>query len=274
MNNGPVEIEVFSTNDFEFGINKKRKCKYKIFNPHHTKGLVVYIPGFGVDLGEYTEVFCKKISEKFSLATMSVEYFCIHCRPSIGAEIEFELEDINQFSGILAQEQGKDTIEKIVTYTEKNNIRINANASLKPKKGEYQNFGILAAIDTINCIKDATDKFSFNKNNIILIGSSYGGYIANIATKIYPGLIRAVFDNSSWAQPNLAYVVGRELNKPEFILKISEKLSLNLFVKSPWTLKANLPNSFSGDKYLIRSFDYGQVKQMFNNGGGDTFYIF
>ena len=268
------EVSVATTSDFEFGVNKRRACTYRIYNQQYTGGLVVYIPGFGADLGKYTEIFCQKISEQYKVACLSVEYFCIHCRPEIGAEIEFEPEDIDKIAAVLKQSQGTTYLERLINYTETAQIALTATASLKPAKGEYQNFGILAALDLINCLKDAVGRFALNKNNIILIGSSYGGYLANLVTKIYPGLIRAVFDNSSWANPNLWYVAGRELNTPEFIFRRSEKLTLHLFVKSPWTLKEGLPNSFTREKAAIRSFTQDQVQQMAVQGGLDTFYVF
>jgi len=83
-----------------------------------------------------------------------------------------------------------------------------------------------------------------------------------------------VFDNSSWANPNLSYVVGRELNRPEFILNATENIAIQLFVKSPWTLTRGLPNSFFDDRFLIRSFAEDQIRQMAEQGGTTTCYLF
>lgn len=269
-----IEISIAATSDFEFGVNKRRNCIYHIYNQQYTNGLVVYIPGFGADLGSYTENFCKKISEKYKIACLSVEYFCLYCRPEIGAEIEFEPEDKAKIATIIQTCQGKTYIDRLIDCTEKKKSALTAIASLKPKNEEYQNFGIMATLDIINCLKDAVDRFALDRNNIILIGSSYGGYLANLVTKIYPGLIRAVFDNSAWANPNLRYVVGRELNLPELGLQVTDKLTLHLYVKSPWTLKEGLPNSFAREKIAIRSFTQDQIQQMAAQGGLDTFYVF
>ena len=268
------EVKVATTNDFEFGVNKQRNCTYRIYNQQYNHGLVVYIPGFGADLGSYTENFCKKISDQYQIACHSVEYFCMYCRPEIGAELEFEQEDITKIAAIIQASQGRTYVERLIDYTEKQNSAMTAIASLKPKNEEYQNFGIMAALDIINCLKDAVGRFALNRNNIILIGSSYGGYLANLVTKFYPGLVRAVFDNSGWATPNLRYVVGRELNLPELGLQVTDKLTLHLYVKSPWTLKEGLPNSFAREKVAIRSFTQDQIQQMAAQGGLDTFYVF
>lgn len=62
-------------------------------------------------------------------------------------------------------------------------------ASLLPGNNEYQNLGILASLDVLNAISDAVDRYDLDFDNIIITGSSYGGYIANLVTKIAPGYI-------------------------------------------------------------------------------------
>lgn len=270
-----MQIEKFeTTHDFELIPNgSKRKSKYKICSPSSGKGLVVYIPGFGADLGGYTESFCEKISQNYERFTaMSVDYFCMKSRPEIGAKISFEVEDRVASNTTTLRE---DEIIPFLLNKSKTSSHVSVfNAGLNPPEGEYQNFGLMAAIDIINACNHAIKKFDLDENNIILIGSSYGGYIANLVTKIAPGLIRAVFDNSSWAKVNLSYVVGRELMSPEYRVKLSEKLFLNLFVKSPWTLKSSLPNSLSNEKLAIRNFDKSDLTRMKSYGGDRTCYLF
>lgn len=269
------QVEIPSSNDFEFGINRTRKILYRIYNQKSNSGLVVYIPGFGNDLGEYTDIFCKKIAEKYNIATIAVEYFCINCRLNVGADIEFQTSDIERIERLTGNTVNQNDIwASLIDYSNTNSTKISITASLRPKRDEYQNFGILASLDILNAIHDAVRRYSLNEDNIILIGSSYGGYLANLVSKISPGYVRAVFDNSSWANPNLSYIVGRELNRPEFILTATENLTLQLFVKSPWTLTRGLPNSFFDDKFLIRSFSEDQIRQMAEQGGTTTSYLF
>ena len=84
-----------------------------------------------------------------------------------------------------------------------------------------------------------------------------------------------MLDNSSWDQPSLRYVVGREIKHPEDAIFISPWIKANLYVKSPWTLSPNLPNSFLTHRYEIRSFGNTQLKQMAAQGGSDsTMFIF
>lgn len=179
-------------------------------------------------------------------------------------EIRKEIPDFNE------KDWNKE-LEKYAEYTKKELI---FSAGLSPTNNEYQNFGILAAIDIINAINDALQRYRIDKNNITLIGSSYGGYLANLVTKNKPGAIRLVLDNSSWAKPNLSYIVGREINSPEFIYSIKNKIKLQLYVKTPWTLKDSGSNRFTGAVKEIRSFTIDQVKQMARQGASNTEYIF
>lgn len=263
----------FTTNDFELNPNsiKERTTSYIITNARKGNGLVVYIPGFGGDLGDYTQTFCKKVSESHpEYSAMSIEYFCIHSRPNVGAEVTFEVSDKINVNPQYSNLSTDDFYQEIIRLSQSKPLRV--SGSLTPPNGEYQNFGIMAAVDIINAILDAVERYQIDMNNIILVGSSYGGYVANLITKISSGLIRAVFDNSSWANPNLAYVTGRELNRPEFSQRINSNLALSLFVKSPWTLKSNMPNSFEAGKYAIRCFNPVDLEVMRNSGGQKTIY--
>ena len=143
------------------------------------------------------------------MSVMTVEYFCMGSRPDVGAKIEYEYEDMEAIKALLYS-TNTESMADFCSFVEKGAHNVDINASLLPARGEYQNFGILAALDVLNAIRDAVVRYHVDINNIIIIGGSYGGYIANLVTKIIPGYIRAVFDNSSWANPNLQYVVGRE----------------------------------------------------------------
>ncbi|WP_163353072.1 DUF2920 family protein [Desulfovibrio sp. JC010] len=261
-----------TSNDFELN-GRDRKVSYNLYGSENKNGLVVYIPGFGADLGDYTDVFCKKISSKYNLAALSVEYFGINSRPNVGAKIDLEIEDRNLVQRLVGH-YGDDWAKDVVEFAGKTGQFINLTGSLTPSRGEYQNFGLLPALDILNSIRDAVMRYDINENNIILIGSSYGGYLANMVSKIAPGYLRAVFDNSSWAVPNHRYLVGRELGQPEFAVMLDDMVRLNLFVKSPWTLKPGLPNSLEKGKLEIRSFSPMGLADMAAQGAGDTCYFF
>lgn len=269
------KISFNTSSDIELYPNKKdqRKTNYTIYGANKNKGLVVYIPGFGDDLSDYRNKFCKKINEKYDLTSMTVDYFCIGVRESTGAKVYFENEDIKFIKKSIPDFTIENYLQYFEYYAENNATITTFKATLKPSNEEYQNFGILAALDIINAIKDAVERFKLDKNNITLIGSSYGGYLANMITKIIPGEIKLVLDNSSWANPNYNYIVGRETNSPEFFYLFGNNLKLVVFAKTPWTLKPNLNNSFEKCRVEIRSFNNKQIEQMATQGATTTNYV-
>lgn len=282
--NGFCAVSFETNEDFELGgPHNNRRTQYQIYNKGSKKGVVVYIPGFGSDLGGYAEAFCKRIAEKYDLSVMHVDYFCMFSRPGYGADVNFELPDqlsvkkqIIDNGGIPSDEihRNLEIINNICRLKNRKQILV---ASLVPKNGDYQNFGIMAALDVLNAVKDAVKRFCLDENKIILIGSSYGGYIANLVTKVAPGYISAVFDNSSWAKPNFLYLAGRELNfhTGEYEANLTDNIILRLYVKSPWTLISGLPNSMEKSRLSIRSFDYNQLQMMADRGASNsTLYFF
>nr|ELN8688556.1 DUF2920 family protein [Campylobacter coli] len=59
------------------------------------------------------------------------------------------------------------------------NFKLNFTSTFIPPNGDYQNFGIMAAIDHINVLKDLVKKFPNFKNlPKIYGGGSYGGYLS------------------------------------------------------------------------------------------------
>ena len=57
--------------------------------------------------------------------------------------------------------------ENFVQLCEEKKQSVTINASIVPPKNEYQNFGIVAALDVVNAIKDAVERYGINPNNII-----------------------------------------------------------------------------------------------------------
>ncbi|MBF0033204.1 DUF2920 family protein [Citrobacter freundii] len=257
-----------------------RTCSYHICNPKKDNLLVVYIPGFGGDLGNYSKGLCEKIADKYNLTTMTVEYFCYHSRPNVGGKISFSALDIMHINNIARQfsiDESTPLATKLSLINEASkacNKTSKIFAMIEPKNNEYQNFGLLPALDIINAINDVRSNFDMGNSKIILIGSSYGGYIANMVEKIAPGMVDAIIDNSSWSAPNMKYIIGRELDNTELHQRLDSHVIMGLYVKSPWTLTNNLPNTLSKSRIKMRSFDSEQISQMIHQGGGDCLYVF
>ncbi|MGL4449071.1 MAG: DUF2920 family protein, partial [Aeromonas sp.] len=248
----PITEHIAACPDFELNAFADRQCNYQLYNAAQAnQGLVVYIPGFGADAGAYSEKFCQAIASEYQLATMQVDYFCAKVRPNSGAEFSFTGADLDTLQTITQTQQTSYSLAQLQTLLHDNprlpSQPIELHATLTPPNGHYQNFGVMAALDILNSIAHAIMQHGVNQNNIILIGSSYGGYLANLATKFRPGLIRAVFDNSSSAHANLSYIIGKEIGEPEFKVDFRQ-IIINSHLISPWTLSAEQPNTFNASR--------------------------
>lgn len=271
-----------TTPDFELGFEHcSRDTDYLIAQPGEpAKGLVVYVPGFGEDAGDYRQKFCLRVAEKYGLAAMTVDYHCFYSRPDVQNSTVYEAEDVALIEKLFMANKlpfAGNSIEEGVAilnqHLAKSNRKASITATLIPGKDEYQNGGVLQALDIINAVGHAIEQYDIPVDNIILVGSSYGGYIANLATKFAPNTFRAVFDNSSWAQPNFIYIVGREYGKEEFIHNTHSHISTKFFLRTAWTLRKGLPNTFDGKRFYVRTFSEEQIGQ-FAAYQPETYYYF
>ena len=134
-----------------------------------------------------------------------------------------------------------------------------------PPFDEYQNFGVLQALDHINVLMEIQKSdFEFiDSYPTILMGSSHGAYIANLVAKIIPSKIDCVIDNSSYVNPPIKYICGKYVNPldPEYMIKYPNVI-VNCFVKTHWRKDADSFYNYSKDRELIRSLSYKNHNEM------------
>lgn len=283
--------------DFELGIKRENPLRYTLTLPDNAepKGLVFVIPGFGEDSNsEYSKKLREFIADKYSLASTSVMYHAIQSRPANGGQIGFEDNDIelltkklHQYGSPIANNiaENVDLLDRAMTKAKAEN-RCNINtlylnqyellsASIYPAQGEYQNFGVIQALDHLYVLGELLQSVAFDKGNIIAFGSSHGGYIANLMAKFAPNSFSAVLDNSSYACAPMPYIVGRQLGCHEFLATMTMNIAIACFVASPWRLYPNEKNFFSEDRQRIRSFLFDEdIKSMAVYGETKTQYRF
>ncbi|EKD6905375.1 DUF2920 family protein, partial [Campylobacter coli] len=129
------------------------------------------------------------------------------------------------------------------------------SATFIPSRGEYQNFGIMAAIDHINALKDLVKRFpKFADLPKIYGGGSYGGYLSLLIAKIAPWYVDGVVDNSGSALPPLNYILGREMEHSygDYYEDFPHNRII-FFLKTHWTRKENSPYFFNNENYFIRT---------------------
>ncbi|EPX1986963.1 DUF2920 family protein, partial [Campylobacter jejuni] len=134
------------------------------------------------------------------------------------------------------------------------NFKLNFTSTFIPPNGDYQNFGIMAAIDHINALKDLVKRFpKFADLPKIYGGGSYGGYLSLLIAKIAPWYVDGVIDNSGTVLPLLECIIGKDLSRPEFFFSDLNKL-VGMFIKTYWTREdERLSYFFTNENYMIRS---------------------
>jgi len=261
------EDSIISTNDFELNIARDNKLTYKYSYPENTKlkGFVFIIPGFGADSdNEYGDNLRNYIAKTFGVVAVNVFYHCFYSRPNNGATIIADETDqealINEIKkhdiDFSDKDQIEEILEKLNTKLVGNDSKVYLPMTIMPKNNEYQNFGILQALDHLNVLCSLEKKgFDFESNySTTLLGSSHGAYIAYLCAKLSPNKIDTVIDNSAYVKPNFKYITGKEIShlKPECRMPYSDNIIFNCFVKTNWTLNKSLNNYFCDDRYMIR----------------------
>lgn len=279
--------EISSCDDIELGI--KRSFPLSFYSCYDdakdAKALLVIIPGLGEDsdLG-YRANLIRTMAETYDVACISVDYHCIGNRPQLGAK--FGLDDIDR--SILIRELAKIGITlpidlKIVNNYDKTcvllkslseeitmqkesgvlpcDFSLDISMTMMPIKNEYQNFGLMQALDVLNALlytKKYINNGKFEYLPVIMVGSSHGGYLAHMCAKIAPWLVDAVIDNSSYAIFLWRLIgFGKEIDFTRFAgcgtRVLYKNLNLYFCDKTYWTLNKSSPYYFSDAREEIRN---------------------
>lgn len=109
-------------------------------------------------------------------------------------EIEYIFKDGNNF-------------EKLIEISNKHKISLVAKENLKESIDNYNDMGLIQAIDNISSVISVLEiiednKLEFNKDKIIIYGHSHGAYLSYICNALSPTLFTLLIDNSSWLFPS------------------------------------------------------------------------
>lgn len=291
-------FKIDSCDDVELGIKRTSKLEYRISydDEKEMKAIVFIIGGFGVNANiSFLDFDREYIAKNFDVVVVHVFYHCFCARRSIDEKYNPKLipnkEDLERINSILKNINlshlvaNKDNFEQIIPFIEQRareikeaglvyeSQKIELFCDFVPPNGDYQNFGIMAAIDHINVLKDLVKKFPNFKNlPKIYGGGSYGGYLSLLIAKIAPWYVDGVIDNSGPALPPLKMILGRESRVPEFVFSLKD-LNLYCFLKKYWTRSANSPYYFGNENYLIRSLLNSSHLQIQANVRIDTVFV-
>ena len=298
--------EILSCDDVELGIKRSSALSfYACYDDFkEAKTLLVIISGFGEDSDSgYRTHLMQTMVENYDVACISVDYHCIGNRPQLGAK--FGLDDIDR--AILIKELAKIGITlpidlKIVDNYDKTSVLLKSlseeitirkengvlpddfsldiSMTMLSTKNEYQNFGVMQALDVLNAVlytkKNICDQ-KFKNIPVVMVGSSHGGYLAHMCAKIAPWLVNAVIDNSSYAKFLWQLIgFGKEIDFTRFFGcgtgNLYENLNLYFCDKTYWTLNDKSPYYFNESREEIRNIlnpKHLKVQSKFRK----TFYI-
>ncbi|MCA6131575.1 DUF2920 family protein [Campylobacter concisus] len=279
--------EISSCDDFELGIKRSSLLEFHLAydDSKEAKALLVIISGFGEDSdSSYRTHLMQAMAEAYDVACISVDYHCIGNRPQLGAK--FGLDDIDR--AILIRELAKigitlpidlkivDNYDKtcvlLKSLNEEITIRkesgvlpddfiLDISMTMLPTKNEYQNFGVMQAMDVLNAVlytKKYINSAKFEHLPVIMVGSSHGGYLAHMCAKIAPWLVDGVIDNSSYAIFLWKLIgFGKEIDFARFFGcgtgNLYENLNLYFCDKTYWTLDDKSPYYFSDAREEVRN---------------------
>ncbi|EDP3487157.1 DUF2920 family protein [Campylobacter jejuni] len=272
-------FEIDSCDDVELNIKRTSKLEYRISydDEKEIKAIVFIIGGYGANANIYfLDSYRNYIAKNFDVVAVHVFYHCFCQRRSdvlkYDASAKFLEEDLENFSKMLisfnidsrnlnsnnALEYYHHLDHCITTLKSQGKLAQNYQAKFTstfvPPNGDYQNYGIMAAIDHINALKDLVKRFpKFADLPKIYGGGSYGGYLALLIAKIAPWYVDGVIDNSGSAVPPLNYILGREMEGGcDYVFNDPNTL-IECFLKTHWTRKENSPYFFNNENYFIRT---------------------
>lgn len=257
-----IEEEIPGAADFELGRDREAPLHYVAALPEGpAKGLAFLIPGFGGDTDEaYADSLRRRVVDGHGMIAVSVRYHCFGARPATGAKLEVDGRDHLMLLGLAAVHRvalgdPKDLID-VAKRLQAAGVRTTLRATLKPARGEYQNFGIMQALDHLTVLGRLRERgVAFDERRIVALGSSHGGYIAHLMAKIAPRTLAMVIDNSSYTRPPMNYL-GQETSS-EYVAPLVDGIVLQCRTQSAWTtVDRKADNFYDRNRDLIRDTAY------------------
>lgn len=270
-------FEIDSCDDVELGIKRTSKLEYRISydDEKDIKAIVFIVGGFGANANiSFLDFDREYIAKNFDVVVVHVFYHCFCVRQSIDQKYNPKLipnqDDLERVNGILKNinlghlSVNKDNFEQIIPLIEQKvnkmkqaglvdeSQKIELSCDFIPPNGDYQNYGIMAAIDHINALKDLVKRFpEFADLPKIYGGGSYGGYLALLIAKIAPWYVDGVIDNSGSALPSPMFILERESGQCDYFEEYPHN-KIGFFIKTYWNADVSSKYFFHTENYLIR----------------------
>ncbi len=139
-------FEIDSCDDVELGIKRTSKLEYRISydDEKDIKAIVFIVGGFGANANiSFLDFDREYIAKNFDVVAVHVFYHCFCQRRS----------DVEKYSAFTMFTNLKSQRKLAQNYQAK------FTSTFIPPNGDYQNYGIMAALDHINALKDLVKRF-------------------------------------------------------------------------------------------------------------------
>ena len=253
--------------DFEIGEARKNKLIYYVSTPDEdARGLVLFVPGCGADADNaYSRIVRRVITETYNLAVVTVRYHALACRPGKDwmrvspdpSQAYVELDSASRcaltaclrLAGQTPPSAPDDHALVAAAIDHLADEKIVITGTTYPALGEYQNFGVLQALDNLKVLGHLIHQgLKFDQNNIWCVGSSHGGYLAHLIRKFAPGTIAHVLDNSGYPDAQIRYCGSGY----DFVSSFGD-MTVKLKTHNKWNFQETYAkNFFSPDRFIIR----------------------
>lgn len=128
-------------------------------------------------------------------------------------------------------------------------IRLLTNGITKVK-GDYQDFGLIQAIDVLSAVKFLKDRYpDIDWKRLSIVGSSHGAYVAQMVSKLAPNSVAKVVNNASWIKPIESEIINSQ--NAGGLVDI-DGLWVNLINYKFWSNRVGDKNCYSVDREFIR----------------------
>lgn len=220
-------------------------------------GLIIYLGGYGMDPRDaYTQSLLNYLANTYDCVAATLDYFGARLlTPNIAGELVPHPDFFNklqQHYGItLTVPKGigmGQILGSIIDLLAASGInRLHQECLLFNNSPEYNSMGFLPALDGLEVVHHLLTTLPLNKARIFVLGTSYGGYIANIMAKLAPKTFRMIVDNSGFssADDDMAGVLGWQ----KLIINGVSMLMNNV---RHWSLDPREANFFSAPRKSIR----------------------
>ncbi|EAV9780266.1 DUF2920 family protein [Campylobacter jejuni] len=177
-------FEIDSCDDVELGIKRTSKLEYRISydDEKDLKAIVFIIGGYGANANIYfLDSYRNYIAKNFGVVTINVFYHCFCQRRSdvekYSTLADFTKDDLKLIEKVLRKynipcdQLANNTVVSYCEYLSEIMTELKMlnrlpydfeerlSATFIPPNGDYQNYGIMAAIDHINALKDLVKRF-------------------------------------------------------------------------------------------------------------------